>query len=112
MAREILFSRRRLIVLVVAVLNRWVVDGVPTMEWGHRLHRNVLLGIIMLVRALIMNCPHGGHLVRGLLAWLVLLNLFEVRSMNLLTLLKPLLMLDVPSFFCHERGSHHIQILH
>jgi len=107
MARVFWLLGRRL-VLVVAVLNRRLVNRDPTMIWGHRLHWDVFLGIIMLVRALIMNCPHG-HLVGGLLAWL---PLPEVRGIDLLTLLKPLLMLDVASFLCHEGGSDHIQILY
>ena len=48
-----------------------------------------------------MNCSHG-HLIGGLLTWL---PLPEVRSIHLLTLLKPLLMLDVGIFISHEWGS-------
>jgi hypothetical protein len=106
MARVFWLLWRRL-VLVVAVLNRRLVNRDHTLIWRHRLHRDVLLGIVVLVRALIMNCPHG-HLIGGLLAWL---PLPEVRSIGVLTLLKPLLMLYVASFLCHEGGSDHIQIL-
>jgi hypothetical protein len=106
MARVIWLLRRRL-VIVVAVLDRWVVNRNPTVIWRDRLHRDVLLGIVVLVRALIMNCPHG-HLVGGLLACV---TLSEVRSIHLLALLKPLLMLDVGILISHEWGSYHIQIL-
>jgi hypothetical protein len=106
MARVIWLLRRRL-VIVVAVLDRWVVNRDPTVIWRDRLHRDVLLGIVVLVRALIMNCPHG-NLIGGLLAWL---PLPEVRRIHLLALLKPLLMLDVGIFISHEWGSHNIQIL-
>ena len=95
--------------MIVAILNRWLVNREPAMIWGHRLHRDVLLGIIVLVRALIMNCPHGHLVGGGLLAWL---PLPEVRGIDLLALLKPLLMLHVASFLCHEGGSDHIQILY